>query len=323
MTTQDRPATSRELRSLVTRDGLAGKVELRLVDVPIPEPEAGQVVVRVEAAPINPSDLGLLLAGADLSTAEVTDAADGPVLTAAIPEAAMRSLAGRVGTSLTVGNEGAGTVVSAGSSPEARSLVGRMVAVVGGRMYAQYRTFPAAQCLVLPEGTPASVGAAAFVNPLTALGMVETMRREGHTALVHTAAASNLGQMLNKVCLEDQMSDLVNVVRKPEQEELLRSIGAALRHATRRSPVFHDRPHRGTARRSSGATLAFDAIGGGALVGQILTAMEVVASATLRAPTADTDRRRTSRSTSTAVSTAARQCSTAASAWPGESADGC
>ncbi len=275
MTTQDRPATNRELRSLVTREGLAGKVELRLVDVPTPEPEADQVVVRVEAAPINPSDLGLLLAGADLSTAQVSDSADGPVLTAAIPEAAMRTLAGRVDTSLPVGNEGAGTVVAAGSSPGAQSLIGRTVAVAGGSMYSQYRSVHAVQCLVLPEGMPAAVGGSAFVNPLTALGMVETMRREGHTALVHTAAASNLGRMLVKLCLEDGV-DLVNIVRKPEQEELLRAIGA-VHVCDSSSPSFMSDLIEALTQTS--ATLGFDAIGGGELAGQILSGMEEAASA--------------------------------------------
>ncbi len=266
------PEIGTELRSLVTADGT---VELSLVDVPIATLKDNEVLIRVEAAPINPSDLALLTAGADMSQASLTGSTDRPVVTAAIPAAAMRSLAGRVGESLQVGNEGAGTVVAAGSSAPARALLGRTVAVAGGRMYAQYRSVDAGMVLVLPEGTPARTGASSFVNPLTALGMVETMRQEGHTALVHTAAASNLGQMLNKLCLEDHVP-LVNIVRKPEQEDILRSLGAE--HVLNSSsPDFMKELI--AAIELTGATLAFDAIGGGTLASQILTAMEAAASA--------------------------------------------
>jgi hypothetical protein len=210
-----------------------------------------------------------------MSQAEVTGPADSPIVTVSIPPAAMRSLAGRLGESLPVGNEGAGTVVAAGSSAAAKALVGRTVAVAGGRMYAQYRCADAGMALVLPEGTPARAGASSFVNPLTALGMVETMRREGHTALVHTAAASNLGQMLVKVCLEDGVP-LVNIVRKPEQADLLRSIGAE--HVLDSSaPGFMK--DLIAAVTETGATLGFDAIGGGTLASSILTAMEAASSA--------------------------------------------
>src|ERR1700738_3050184 len=137
----------------------------------------------------------------------------------------MRAMAGRLDESMPVGNEGAGVVIKTGSSDAAKALMGKMVAMIGGAMYAQYRCIKARDVLVLPDGTTAAEGASCFVNPLTSLGMVETMRREGHTALVHTAAASNLGQMLNKVCLEDGVG-LVNIVRSPEQAALLRGIGA-------------------------------------------------------------------------------------------------
>jgi NADPH2:quinone reductase len=187
---------------------------------------------------------------------------DSPVVTASIPAAAMRALAGRVGKSIPVGNEGAGTVVKAGSSPGAQALVGRTVAVAGGAMYAQYRCIDASQCLELPEGTPATAGASSFVNPLTALGMVETMRREGHSAIVHTAAASNLGQMLNKLCLEEHVP-LVNIVRKSEQEDVLRAIGA-VHVCNSTSPSFMGDLIQ--ALIDTSATLAFDATGGGKLV---------------------------------------------------------
>jgi NADPH2:quinone reductase len=263
--------TGLELRSLVRPDAT---IEISLAEVPIPTPQPNQVLIRIEASPINPSDLGLLLANTDMSAATVSGTAESPVVTAGLSTAAMRALAGRVGASLPVGNEGAGTVIDAGSSAGAQALLGRTVAVAGGSMYAQYRCVDAAQCLVLPEGTPASAGASSFVNPLTALGMVATMRTEGHTALVHTAAASNLGQMLVKVCLQDDVP-LVNIVRKAEQEDLLRGIGA-VHVCNTSSPSFMD--DLIAALRDTGATLAFDAIGGGPLAGQILTAMEAVST---------------------------------------------
>jgi len=269
--TEPLPTSSLELRSLVTEQGT---LELSLTDVPIPPLELGQVLIRVEAAPINPSDLGLLLAGADLTSASVTGASDRPVVTAPLHDGALRALSGRVGKSLPVGNEGAGTVVAAGPSPEAEAIVGRTVAVAGGSMYAQFRVASASACLVLPQGTSPKEGASSFVNPLTALGMVETMRREGHSGLVHTAAASNLGQMLVKLCLEEDVP-LITVVRKPEQVELLRSIGAT-HVCDSSSPSFMEDLIDALAATS--ATVAFDATGGGKLVSQILTAMEAAAN---------------------------------------------
>lgn len=265
--------TGQQLRSLVTADGI---LELSLATVEVPEPGPDEVLIRVEAAPINPSDLGLLLAGADLSTASASGTPEQPVITAEVPGPALRQAAGRLGQSLPVGNEGAGTVIGAGSSERARSLAGRTVAAAGGGMYGQYRIVRASQCLELPEGTDAADGASAFVNPLTALAMVETMRREGHTALVHTVAASNLGQMLNRICLEDGIP-LVNIVRRPEQEALLRGAGAA-HVCVSTAPTFMDDLTRSLIATS--ATLAFDAIGGGRLAGQILTAMEAAATVT-------------------------------------------
>jgi NADPH:quinone reductase-like Zn-dependent oxidoreductase len=270
--TETAPDTGLELRSLVTAEG---KLELSLAEVPIAAPGPNEVLIRVEAAPINPSDLGLLLAGVDISTATVAGTAENPVVTADLSSAAMRALAGRVGASLPVGNEGAGTVVDAGSSDAAQALIGKVVALAGGGMYTQFRTVDASACLQLPDGTPASAGASSFVNPLTALGMVETMRREGHTALVHTAAASNLGQMLVKLCLEEDVP-LVNIVRKPEQEDILRTLGA-VHVCNSTSPTFMDELI--DALKATSATLAFDAIGGGPLASQILTGMEIAANA--------------------------------------------
>ncbi len=257
-----------QLRSLIKK---SGELEISLLNVPTPEPKPDEVVVRVEATPINPSDLGLLTGAADLSTAKVSGTKDAPVVTAKVPEGAMRSMAGRLDESLPVGNEGAGVVIATGSSDAAKALMGKTVSMIGGAMYAQYRTLRVTECMPLPAGTTAADGASWFVNPLTALGMTETMRREGHKALVHTAAASNLGQMLNKICLKDGIG-LVNIVRSQEQADLLKKIGA--RHVVdSSSPGFMDDLTQALA--DTGATIAFDAIGGGKLAGQILTAMEV------------------------------------------------
>jgi NADPH:quinone reductase len=262
-----------QLRSLVTEDG---QLTLTLAEVETPGPRPGEVLVRIEASPINPSDLGLLLAGADISTAAVAIVEGQPSVTATIPPGALAGLKGRFGQSLPCGNEGAGVVVEAGSDPQAQALVGKTVAALGGAMYSQYRAVPLAQCLVVHDGTTPTEAASCFVNPLTALGMVDTMRMEGHTALVHTAAASNLGQMLLKICQADGVA-LVNVVRRPEQAELLRSLGAT--HVCNSSlPGFHD--DLTAALAATGATLAFDATGGGRLASQILAAMEAAAMAT-------------------------------------------
>jgi NADPH:quinone reductase-like Zn-dependent oxidoreductase len=267
--------TGLQLRSLLKK---SGELEISLVSVPTPEPSADEVVVRIEASPINPSDLGLLIGAADMATAKASGSKEAPVITAAVPEAAMKGMAARLDESMPVGNEGAGVVVKTGSSDAAKALMGKTVAIIGGAMYAQYRTVRARDCLVLPAGTTAAEGASCFVNPLTALGMVETMRREGHKALVHTAAASNLGQMLNRVCLKDGI-DLVNIVRSPQQADILRKIGA--KHiCDSTAPAFMD--DLTNALVETGATLAFDAIGGGKLAGQILTCMEISANKTAK-----------------------------------------
>lgn len=261
------PPTGLQLRSLVKADG---QLEISLATVPTPQPAPDEVVLRIEATPINPSDLGLLFGAADIGSVKLSGNIANPVVTAQIPQRAMASMAGRVGQSLPAGNEGAGVVVAAGESDVAQALLGKTVAVLGGAMYAQYRCVKADQCLALPAGTMPAEGAACFVNPLTALCMVETMRREGHKALVHTAAASNLGQMLNRLCIKDGIG-LVNIVRKPQQEALLRSQGAA-HVCDANSPTFM--ADLTLALIATGATLAFDAIGGGKLAGQILFGME-------------------------------------------------
>jgi NADPH2:quinone reductase len=269
----DFPENALELRSLVTPQGT---LELSLHHVPVPTPGANEVLVRVEASPINPSDLGLLLAGADMTSATVAGTPERPTVTASLGAEALGGLSARIDKSLPVGTEGAGIVIAAGPSHAAQALLGRRVGIAGGAMYAQYRVVDASACLVLPDGAAARDGASSFVNPMTALGMVETMRREGHSGLVHTAAASNLGQMLVKLCQEDGIP-LVSIVRKPEQEELLRSLGA-IHVCNSGSRSFAT--DLVLALNATSATLAFDATGGGMLVSQILTGMEEAASST-------------------------------------------
>jgi NADPH:quinone reductase-like Zn-dependent oxidoreductase len=264
----DGTATGLELRSLIRKNG---ELELSLVRVPVPEPGPDEVLVKVEATPINPSDLGLLVGPADMSTAKSTGSGEGVVVRASVPSAALPFLAARLDQSMPVGNEGAGTVVKAGSSEAAQALKGKTVSMVGGAMYAQYRLKKVSDCQPLPDGTTAAEGASWFVNPLTALGMTETMKREGHKALVHTAAASNLGQMLNRICLKDGIG-LVNIVRNEAQAKLLRGIGA--KHVLdSTSPNFMEELTEALV--ETGATIAFDAIGGGTLASQILTCMEM------------------------------------------------
>ncbi len=260
------------MRSTVKAEGV---LELSLVSIPTPEPGPDEVVVRVEAAPLNPSDLGLLFASAEPAAMQAATGADGlPVVRASLSPEAMRGLASRLDQAMPVGNEGAGVVIAAGSGNNAQALLGKTVSIIGGATYSQYRVMHFGQCQPLPEGTTPAEGASWFVNPMTALGMIETMRREGHSALVHTAAASNLGQMLVKACLADDVQ-LVNIVRKAEQAATLRALGAKY-VCDSSSPAFMDELVEALAATS--ATIAFDAIGGGKLASQILTAMEIAAS---------------------------------------------
>lgn len=262
--------TGIQLRSTIKEDKT---LEITLVDMPIPEPAADEVLVRIEATPLNPSDLALLFGPADPSTIAISGTADRPIVTADIPEAFMKMVTARVGQSLPVGNEGAGTVIGAGSSEAAQALMGKRVGIIGGAMYGEYRCVNAFMCLELAEGTTAAEGASCFVNPLTSLAMVETMRMENHTALVHTAAASNLGQMLNRICIGEGI-DLVNIVRKPEQEDVLKALGAKYIVNSSKDTFMDDLTD---AVGETGATLAFDATGGGTLGSQILSCMEAAA----------------------------------------------
>lgn len=265
------PEKGLQIRTLIKPEG---ELELSLAEVDIPTPGPTDIIIKVEATPINPSDLGLLVGAGDISTAVQSGTADRPVITAKVPEAGMRAMKARLGQSLPVGNEGAGTVVAAGESEAAQALLGKRVTGLGGEFYAEYRMLNVAQVMELPDGITAEQGASCYVNPLTALSFVETMRNMGHSSLVHTAAASNLGQMLNKICLKDGVP-LVNIVRKEEQAEILRGIGAQhIVNST--SPTFME--DLIAALMETGATLGFDAIGGGPLAGQLLIAMEAAAS---------------------------------------------
>lgn len=266
----DLPDTNLVMLTLVKPEG---ELEVFLERRPMPDPAPHEVLVKVLATPINPSDLGLLLGAADMSTARASTRDGLPLVTADIPPPAMRAMAGRVGDALPIGNEGCGLVVKAGSSPEAQALLGKTVALLGGEIYAEYRCLPAQMCMLLPDGTDPRDGASCFVNPLTSLAFTETMRMEGHSALVHTAAASNLGQMLVKICAKDGIP-LVNIVRSDAQVALLKSIGAT--HVINSSDAdFMDQLT--AALTETGATCGFDAIGGGKLAGQILACMEAAA----------------------------------------------
>jgi len=264
--------TARELRSTVGQDGV---LTLSIEEVEIGAPADDEVIVRVEAAPINPSDLGLMVGPADISTLRSSGTTERPVLSFDIHKAALASVAARAGQSMPVGIEGAGTVVAAGAN--AKAFEGKRVGTFSGGMYADYRKLKAKDLLQIPEGASAADGASMFVNPLTALGFVETAKNEGHSAIIHTAAASNLGQMLQKICLKDGIP-LINIVRSPEQAAILRKIGAT--HVLNsRDEDFRDRLVDAIA--ETGATIAFDAIGGGTLGNDIVRAMEQAAVRTM------------------------------------------
>ena len=269
--------TSKEIRSMVTSDGT---VEISIVNTAMPVPSENEVLIKVEAAPINPSDLALLISfAADLDNIEFSGEDETPKTTIKIRPGLMAALKGRVDQPMSAGNEGAGIVVGAGE--KAAPLIGKTVGVAGGSMYSQYRCAPASSCLVMDEGITSTEAASSFVNPLTALAFVETMKMENHAALINTAAASNLGQMLVKICKDDGIP-LVNIVRKPEQVKILKDLGAEYICDTSQSDFMKDLVE---AIISTGATLGFDATGGGnegKLPGQILAAMEIAANKTAK-----------------------------------------
>lgn len=259
--------TMRQLVSTLTSDG---KLELSIATVDKREPRDDEVLIRVEASPINPSDLGAMFGPADMETAEAAGSPDNPITIAQVPANQMQAAAARVGKAIPLGIEGAGVVEKAGSNEAARALAGKTVAFMGGAMYAEYRTAKADQCLMMLDGTTSAEAASCFVNPLTVLGMVETMRMEGHTALVHTAAASNLGQMLVKLCLDEGV-ELVNIVRRQEHVDLLKSLGAKYVCDSSQDSFKEELIE---VLMATSATLAFDALGGSALGSEIIAAME-------------------------------------------------
>ena len=267
------PTHFKQMISTVSKDGV---LTMALRDVPMPTPKDGEVIVRVEATPINPSDHGVMFGWSDMDAATSTGKGDGTVLTAPVSPQGMAVMKARIGQDLIVGNEGAGTVVAAGGSDYAQSLIGKTVAVMGGGMYAQYRCVSSMMCMPLLAGHTAKDGASSFVNPLTALSFFETMRQEGHSAIVHTAAASNLGQMLNKIAQADGV-DVVNIVRRQEQADLLKGLGAKYIVDSSADSFIADLTD---AVHQTGATLAFDATGGGDLASSILTSMEKAAART-------------------------------------------
>ena len=269
----DTPASTRRLVSIVRSDAV---LELRIDTVDLVACGDDEVLIRVEAAPLNPSDQAVVFAFADLSTARQSGSDDSPVIEADIPKKAMSMLKARVDKAMPVGNEGAGTVIAAGKNGQ--QLLGKTVATMAGGMYADYRIAKVSDCLPVADGISPRQAASSVVNPMTALCMTEVMRREGHKALVHTAAASNLGQMLNRICMADGIP-LVNIVRKPEQAAILRDLGATHICNSSEASFMSDLIE---AIADTGATLGFDATGGGELASHILTAMEVAQSRDMR-----------------------------------------
>jgi NADPH2:quinone reductase len=253
-----------------------GTVECALKEVEVTEPSGDEVLVEIDAAPINPSDLGLMFGAADPSSAQETDRDGQPAIVLEVPPAAMRAMAPRIGHWMPVGNEGSGRVIAAGEDESAQALLGKRVGMFGGEMYAGYRCLPSGQCLAFPDTISAEQAASCFVNPMTALGFLETREMEGQKGIVHTAAASNLGQMLVRLCQADDIP-LVNIVRSEEQVQLLTSMGAQWVLNSQSDEFMKELVD---ALVATGATLAFDAIGGGRLVNRILTAMELAAAQT-------------------------------------------
>lgn len=263
------PDTYKKMVSTVTKDG---QLIMELVEAPMPKPGADQIVIRVEAAPINPSDHAVMFGWASMDQAK----SEGGKLIVPVGKAGMRIMGGRIDQPQPVGNEGAGTVVAAGEGDMAQALLGKTVAAMGGGMYAEYRMVHVNQCLPLGDDHTARDGASSFVNPMTALCFPETMKLEGHSAIVHTAAASNLGQMLVKICQADNIP-LVNIVRRQEQVDILKNLGAEHIVDSSKDSFIPDLIE---ALLATGATLAFDATGGGQLASDILTAMEGAAART-------------------------------------------
>ena len=266
----DLPATNLTMLSEVKAGGV---MEMYLAALPMPQPKDHEVLVKVLATPINPSDLGLMVGAADVASARSIDRDGQPGVAMDVSDAGMRFMASRVGQAMPIGNEGSGLVVAAGASDAAQALLGKTVALIGGEIYAEYRCLAAMACMPLPEGTEPEDGASCFVNPLTSLGFTETMKMEGYKGIVHAAAASNLGQMLVKICKADGIP-LVNIVRSQAQVDLLKSIGAEIVLDSTAENFTDDLVQ---AIYDTEAFIGFDPIGGGKVSGQILAAMEAAA----------------------------------------------
>ena len=266
----DLPATNLTMLSEVKAGGV---LEMYLAALPMPQPKDHEVLVKVLATPINPSDLGLMVGAADVASARSIHRDGQPGVAMDVSDAGMRFMASRVGQAMPIGNEGSGLVVAAGASDAAQALLGKTVALIGGEIYAEYRCLAAMACMPLPESTEPEDGASCFVNPLTSLGFTETMKMEGYKGIVHAAAASNLGQMLVKICKADGIP-LVNIVRSQAQVDLLKSIGAEIVLDSTAENFTDDMVQ---AIYDTEAFIGFDPIGGGKVSGQILAAMEAAA----------------------------------------------
>ena len=262
--------TGKQLFTTLESDGT---LTLAIEEVTFPEPKGNQVLVTMEAAPINPSDLAILTGAADFENAEYSS---GKVV-AKMPEPFNSGQKSRHGKKLPAGNEGAGTVVATGDSDTAKALMGQRVSCVPGNAFSQYAIADANMCLPLGDHS-AEAGASSFVNPMTALGFAENAKMEGQSAILHTVGASNLGQMLNRICIEDGLG-LVNIVRKDDQAELLKSQDAT--HVVNSSDNDFMKQLRDAIEDTS-AFFGFDPIGGGKMVDSCFKAMEQVAVANMK-----------------------------------------
>lgn len=268
------PQCGLQIHSRLGRDGT---LCLSLDETVTPALESNEVLIAVEAAPINPSDLLTLFPGGEHGQLHAELVAGRPQLTTTLPPSVSEAFAGRFDMPLPVGLAGSGTVVAAGDN--AQSWLGQRVTALSLSLgfFSQYCKVTTAECAILPDNVSFEEAADVFCNPMTALGIVETVKLEGHAAFIHTAAASNLGQMLVKICREDGI-ELVNIVRRQEQVELLRDLGAKY-ICNSSAPGFAEDLVK--AIEQTGAMLAFDAIGGGTMVHQLLSGMETAAAARL------------------------------------------
>ena len=255
-------------RQIVSTATAAGELVLSIVENEIPTPNDDEVVVEMEAAPINPSDMFPLLGFADYSKGELVTDGNEQKMVAPVPPQFVDAMRARLDQTLPVGNEGSGRVIAAGAN--VKHLEGKLVSLVTGQCYQQFVKAPAFMCLPHKDDTSAEEAASSYVNPLTALGFVETLKAEGHKAMAHTAAASNLGQMVLKLCLQEGI-DLICIIRSDEQAKILKDLGAKY-VINSNDDDFKDQLVDAMA--ETGATLAFDAIGAGDMADTLLASME-------------------------------------------------